>query len=415
MKKILFLGSSFGVVEMIRYCKNHEIYTIVTDYLEEYQSRAKQLADEYWMISTADLKQLEEKCKIEKITGIMCGESEFNLDKLIELCERMRLPCYCTREQREYSKNKIKFKELCNKLGINTPNVFTKKEILEKSRENSISVVVKPNGCSGSVGVSFCENFIEVDDALRLAERKSKIPGIIVERKLEGREFFAVYCFAEGSSSLITFNEMHAMQGYPTKCYSLVTSYTDEIERYILEMHPSVCELFREINIVDGMAWVQTILDKDNKFYLIEMGREGRLPDMKSITGFDFSGWQVSVALGTKHKREELPVSQHINYKGCACEYILWTKIGGVVKKIVFDHKKIIDYEIDAELLIEEGSEVEQYRIVGHALFYVNNEKQMLEKIKVFNTAVNILNEKNQNMLIKIEGKEICRMNCTNV
>ena len=52
MKKLLMLGTSKASCEMIEYAKSQGIYTIVTDYLAPEKSKAKLIADEYWMIST---------------------------------------------------------------------------------------------------------------------------------------------------------------------------------------------------------------------------------------------------------------------------------------------------------------------------------------------------------------------------
>lgn len=53
------LGTSKASCEMIEYAKSQGIYTIVTDYFEPEKSKAKLIADEYWMISTGDFDALE--------------------------------------------------------------------------------------------------------------------------------------------------------------------------------------------------------------------------------------------------------------------------------------------------------------------------------------------------------------------
>lgn len=70
MKKLLMLGTSKASCEMIEYAKSQGIYTIVTDYLAPEKSKAKLIADEYWMISTGDFDTLEKKCREEHIDGV---------------------------------------------------------------------------------------------------------------------------------------------------------------------------------------------------------------------------------------------------------------------------------------------------------------------------------------------------------
>ena len=74
MKKLLMLGTSKASCEMIEYAKSQGIYTIVTDYLAPEKSKAKLIADEYWMIvlaladnnSTANIARQRDMSKITK-------------------------------------------------------------------------------------------------------------------------------------------------------------------------------------------------------------------------------------------------------------------------------------------------------------------------------------------------------------
>lgn len=72
--KLLMLGTTGrGTKELLLEAKRRGIYTIVTDNLSVEKAPLKLLADEYWMISTADIDVLEEKCREEGVTAIMNG------------------------------------------------------------------------------------------------------------------------------------------------------------------------------------------------------------------------------------------------------------------------------------------------------------------------------------------------------
>lgn len=118
MKKLLMLGTSQGSCEMIRIARAKGIYTIVTDFDLPEKSIGKLIADEYWMINTADMDALEKRCREEQIDGVVCGVSEFNLERTMELTERLGLPCYCTPEAWHFSRNKHDFKKLCKVIGV---------------------------------------------------------------------------------------------------------------------------------------------------------------------------------------------------------------------------------------------------------------------------------------------------------
>ena len=113
-KRLLILGGKpIGSCEIVQRAREMGIYTIVTDYLPKEQSAAKQLADESWEISTADVELLAQKIKDEQIDGVYTGVHEFNITRMIEICEKLDLPCFCTMEQWERLVNKCRFKELC--------------------------------------------------------------------------------------------------------------------------------------------------------------------------------------------------------------------------------------------------------------------------------------------------------------
>lgn len=67
MKKILLLGTSLASVEIVQTAKDMGCYTIVTDNLPPELSNAKYEADEYWMISTDDIDQLEKNVRKKEL------------------------------------------------------------------------------------------------------------------------------------------------------------------------------------------------------------------------------------------------------------------------------------------------------------------------------------------------------------
>lgn len=158
MKKLLMLGTSMMSCEMVRYAQSKGIYTIVTDYLSPEKSIAKQISDEYWMINTSELDVLEQKCREEGVTAVICGISEFNLEMCMELCKRLGFPCYCTPEAWRYSRDKELFKNLCKELGAPVATDYELTDALTDEELDKIvlPVVVKPVDMSGNRGVTYC-------------------------------------------------------------------------------------------------------------------------------------------------------------------------------------------------------------------------------------------------------------------
>ena len=118
MKKLLILGTSTATKEIIDYARANDIYTIVTDDRDPEVSFAKKWSDEYWMINTSETERLASKCREVGIDGVICGLSEYNIEMMIKLTEKLGLPCYLTDEVWHYSKDKDDFKKKCVAYGV---------------------------------------------------------------------------------------------------------------------------------------------------------------------------------------------------------------------------------------------------------------------------------------------------------
>ena len=68
-KKLLILAGAGVHNKVVKAAKEMGIYTIVTDYLTD--SPAKKIADESWMYSITDVEQIVERCKKEKVDGVL--------------------------------------------------------------------------------------------------------------------------------------------------------------------------------------------------------------------------------------------------------------------------------------------------------------------------------------------------------
>ena len=116
MDKLLILGGNPTEIEIVERAKKLGLYTIVTDNHTDWKlSPAKQLADEGWNISWSDVDTLAKKCQEENVNGVIAGFSEFRVDNMIQLCERLHFPCSLTMHQLDVTRDKLLFKETCRK------------------------------------------------------------------------------------------------------------------------------------------------------------------------------------------------------------------------------------------------------------------------------------------------------------
>ncbi len=181
-KKILFLGGTGAMYDVVETAKRKGIYTIVVDYYEN--SPAKKIADKAYLASTADVEKVVGIAEAERIDGIFTGFSDANLLPARYVADRLNLPFYATAEQIEKTTSKLRFKEVCRTYGIPVvPEYALNEELRGEDLKNiRYPVIVKPADSWASKGVSVCETEAELREAVAYALQFSEKKEIIVER-----------------------------------------------------------------------------------------------------------------------------------------------------------------------------------------------------------------------------------------
>lgn len=406
IEKILFLGESSETKEFVQQARMEGYYIIVTDYFEPEYSTVKLLADEYWMISTGEINLLEQRCRDENIVAVMSGASDYNIGMAIQLCERLKLPCFCSKEVWENSKNKIIFKNICRQTGVPIPIEYDFSTELSQTQLNKIvyPVVVKPiNLCSG-IGISYCYDKDELIKAYRYAETLSNSDKIIVEQMLSGREFFCYYALADGEAAFLTLGVRLSQPGEPGLCYSMNTSVNNFTERYLKEMNLPVVEMLKKHKCREGIVCVQCMMDSDDKFYALELCYSAEasilLNPLRKVCGFDGIKWQFDCAVGRKHTVNQLPKITGKSFSRCANSYILFSKKEGIVSEMGGFVEVASLPNVEVCIHVHIGDTIRKYYPLGHIMFDTDNYEQTCEIIRIINKNVYIKNTEDENVLI---------------
>lgn len=199
-KRLLVLGASTSEIPLVIRAQELGCEVTVTDYNTDWSlSPAKQIADKAWDISWSDISLLAEKCREERIDGVVAGYSEIRVEYLISLCETLNLPCYCTSEQLEVTRNKTAFKEVCRSYGV--PVV---REYDAEGEDLAFPVIVKPVDRGGSLGISVAYNESDYAESLDIARNASLSGEVIVEQYItEATKFDALYAINDGRVNLL--------------------------------------------------------------------------------------------------------------------------------------------------------------------------------------------------------------------
>ena len=405
MKKLLMLGTSKGSKEIVLEAKKRGYYTIVTDYQKPDESRAKLISDEYWMISTGDIDILERKCRDENIDGIISGISTFNISAAMNLTKRLGKPCYCTPQAWHYTIDKRDFKDVCirNHVPVAKDYYIPQNPTAESLAAIQYPVVVKAIDQSANRGMSYCFTSDEIVPACTNARAVSSSNTVVIERMLKGHEYTAWYALAEGKASLVNFSKMYHKDGYPSNCYSVTTTCTDNLSKYLAEVDPYIKKAFQDMGCREGIAWIEMMLDEDGHFYVIEMGHRmsGDMMALvhKNISHFNSYAWLLDIAMGIQHKEADLPISQTKLPDRIGCSYILWSKEAGTITKWSGFESLYGQNNINIETTLDVGSQVAKHAYLAVITFDVNDYDELRSVIERINNTVEIWNEK-ENIII---------------
>lgn len=404
-KKLLILGSDYATIDIVKAAHELGVYVITADLMES--SPTKQASDEAWLISTTEIDLLAQKCIEEQVDGVLTGASDFNITQSRKLCKRLNFPLYCESDEAwNVATNKRAFKDLCKKVGAPVAEDYILSDALseEEIAQVRFPVVVKPVDKSGNNGMSYCHNREELIDAYRYARSVSANATIIVERELRGPEFAVNYVLADGEIQLYFFSSEHNEPGELENLYSLITTTSCHLKQYLSEVNDKVIEVFTQAGCRDGVAWVETILDKDGRFYLLEMGYRfgGEVVNVpyKYVSGFDSMKFMVEYALGVKHTAESLPARQEIPQKKCAATYLLFATHDGVICSL----EGLKDVESLENVLIDmpkrKGEKVRYHSTMGCIHIFADDMSGVCQTLQTINSKLCVRDENGKDMFI---------------
>lgn len=407
-KKLLMLGTSKASCEMIEYAKSQGIYTIVTDFDQPEKSPAKLIADEYWMISCGDYDALEKKCREEKVNGIVSGISTFCIPASIELCKRLGLQAYLTKEAWHYTMNKYDFKKLCRSCNVPvaTDYFVSNPPSQEELERIKFPVVVKAVDQSANRGMSYCNKLEEIAPAIEYAHSFSKDSNVVIERMLHGIEYTAYYALADGEASLINLFSDLAQPGTPNNCYAVNSTACDKLDVYLKEIDPYFKAALKKGGMTNGVCWIELILDEDGHFYVIEMGYR-MSGDMMAIpvcdvTGFNSYKWMIDVALGVKHTKADLPNEHTRLYKKCGCSYILWSTCKpGKVKEIQGLENITSIPGVHLAPNVKKGSNFTAHQYLLTFSFTGEDVEYVCEMIEKINNTIRVIDESGEDAVMR--------------
>lgn len=399
-KKLLVLGGTTASLDVVRVAQNMGVTVFVAD--DQDEGVSKSIADFDVKISTTDYNALVKYINENKIDGVFCGPSEFNLQNCMKVCELMDFPFYFTSEQWEICSNKKKFKQLCDEFDVPRVKDYEIKEDIASANLNHIEypVIVKPVDGASSIGISVCYNEEELRNAYDFALRESKLKEVLVEHYIDnnGVGLSARYIICDGKYYLslvgdryvVNAKEGQALIGasafFPSK-------YTDD---YIEHINENAIRMFKALGIRNGTLFMQALIEDDN-IYFHEMGLRlsgGLTYKMtEDVLGVNDLKMMIRYALGLPlcTQEEKQRISPYLDGKYAGSLSIPLKP--GIISKIVGVEKiKKLKGIVDFTQYYQNGSEIDD-RMIGTLMQLFGRIKITCDSKREFVTLVNNIHE----------------------
>ena len=416
-KKLLILAGADVHIKVVNAAKELGVYTIVTDYLQPEDAPAKLVADEYWMINITDIEAIVERCKKEHVDGVLAFCIDPAQIPYQQICERLGVPCYGTREQFEILTNKRLFKDYCAKHGVDTIPEYN----IDDFENDRIvyPVLVKPTDSRGSRGQTLCYDKSEMPQAIKIAKQESKDGGVLIERNMYGKQDMSFayivinsepYLLKIGDRFLGKIEDNLERQQISTILPSRHT------EQYKKEVEPRVIEMIKSLGIKFGAVFLQGFWD-DGHVYMYDPGMRFPGSDfdvvMKQTTGFDNMKSFVRFALtGDVCSQYGNPIDAYL-LGGRVCVILSVAVHAG--KIATFDGMEKFSsqqYVLSSSQrhhvgdIIEATGDIQQR--AAEFVANLSNREEVKEFLRFTYKNLRILDEKGEDMIIsKIEPKQI--------
>lgn len=308
MKKIVIIGANNFQMPLIIKAKELGYETHVFAWAEGAVGAA--FADYFYPISIVEKDEILAKCKEIKPDAVISVASDLATLTVNYLADKLGLvgnSLECTR----LSTNKYEMRKAFLANGVSVPKFAevagASEEEIEKIKDFSMPIIVKPTDRSGSRSINKIENWEEAEsgklkEAIKAATEVSFEKKAIIEEYIDGEEFSAESISYRGKHTLLAVTRKRTT-GAP---HFIETGHIQPagINNNMLEkVQKEVFAGLNSLQITNGASHAEFKITPDGKVKIIEigarMGGDCIGSDLVKIsTGYDFLKMVIDVALG---------------------------------------------------------------------------------------------------------------------
>lgn len=412
-KKLIILGGNPETGILVDVAMSMGIHTIVIDMSPD--SSAKKNATESFDLNVFDVDKVAQVAKDNNVDAVLIGVVDVLVKPYKEICEKLGVPCYVTDEAVEAFCSKDGFKRYCHAYQIqDIPGIYLDQNSpIDKPEGLDYPLMVKPVDRGGGMGMKISRDDSDYIESVKSAMDFSKKGVVLVERYMDCDDMAAYYTFRNGVPYVSAISDRFTTkkQGDASPvCIGAIfpSKYSD---KFVKDVHPKLVELFKGLNIKDGVLNIQFFVE-NGVFYAYDPGfrLQGEAPHipLAHINGFDHREMLINYALTGVFGADDFPEKNDYKFRGkVACTIWVLLTQGKINEIHGFDAIKADENVIFVLERFKKGDIVEEdwlgtekqvftrIYLVADSIVEINN------KIAAFKNVLKIKDENGENMILE--------------
>lgn len=300
MKKLAILGASYLQLPLVKKGKEMGIYVICFAW-DDGKAICKNYADAFYDISVLEKELILEKCKEEKIDGILTVATDICVPTIAFIAKELNLvgnSVDCALK----TTNKGFMRKSFQDSNILSPNYKVVKSTNDTNLLNlKFPLIVKPSDRSGSLGVIKVESLNNLEKAIQYCIEVSLEKSAIVEEYITGKEVSVETISWQGRHSIITITDKTITKEpyFVELAHHQPSQLPTKIQEEIINTSLQILEA---TGVKNGASHIELKIQPDDGVYVIElgsrMGGDFIGSDLVPLsTGFDYLQAVIDIAL----------------------------------------------------------------------------------------------------------------------
>ncbi|MBQ3447381.1 MAG: hypothetical protein IJG37_07045, partial [Synergistaceae bacterium] len=337
-----------------------------------------------------------------------------------EICERLGLPCFATKEQHQIFTDKRLFLKACAENGVDIIPQYSVEDFASDNPNVEYPVYVKPSDSRGSRGQSICHSYGEVKAAILRAKSESTNGEVLIEKYMgHAQDITMCYFMVDGElrmEYIVDKYNANPEDGFPG---SVLCGAAPSVNARVIteNSRPQVERMLKNLGFINAPVFVQGFVDGE-KFRVYDPAL--RLPAglydlaLRDITGFDLFRAMIEFALNGKFPAYMHDIEKTIPLNGN--HYVsMWVFLRpGTISEIHgLDKLRSREHVFSVMPKYKEGDKIEEWRDIRQSfcevVIFCEDIKELRGAIRGMYSDLEILDENGKDMKTAFFDPDILR------